>query len=178
MTTLGRVVRKYPALAKHFRVHDVTAAGGFAAEVDSGLYALGHRTVGCFGDLDGRCPLCGPALARPLPLRRIFPRGWYHELSFLADKRTKVLCQNAGLSAFRRTRLGTRRGEGSPGPLSRSRGHFRRCRMYRDDSGTGHDLVDARFIAISRFILNRPVPATRIFLKPTHAAFRQDRSGN
>jgi hypothetical protein len=130
-----------------------------------------HRTAFSLRYLDGICALCDLAFARSLPLWRVSPRDWYHELSLLADKRTKALCQNAGLPAFRCTRLGARRGEGSPGSLSRSGGHFRRRRMYRDDSGDEHDLTHARFV----FASNPPVIEARISLRAAHAAFRQDR---
>jgi hypothetical protein len=75
-------------------------------------YALDHRTAFSLRYLDGICALCDLAFARSLPLWRVSPRDWYHELSLLADKRRKALCQNAGLPAFRCTRLGARGEEG------------------------------------------------------------------
>ena len=44
--------------------------------------------------------------------------------------------------------------------------------------GPGMTWLMLGFVAISRFILNPPVPLTRIFLRATHAAFRQDRARN
>jgi hypothetical protein len=63
-------------------------------------YGLDHRTAFSFRYLDGICALRDLAFARSLPLWKVFPSDWYHELILLADKRTKVLCQNTGLSLF------------------------------------------------------------------------------